>query len=118
MKMKTFDIMLSSINDVKNFVNIVNKYEFEIDLSVDAERRMYQIDFINNGTPLPSGLDKVRYGIRGEKAGLTGRSGKGGYIVRTIVEHYNGDYDVFMDNEKTVVRIFLPISKNKDEQDV
>jgi phosphotransferase system HPr-like phosphotransfer protein len=24
--------MLSSINDVKNFVNIVNKYEFDIDL--------------------------------------------------------------------------------------
>lgn len=30
--MSTFKIMLSSINDVKNFVNIVNKYEFDIDL--------------------------------------------------------------------------------------
>ena len=30
--MTTFKIMLSSINDVKNFVNIVNKYEFDIDL--------------------------------------------------------------------------------------
>ncbi len=30
--MTTFNIMLSSINDVKNFVNIVNKYEFDIDL--------------------------------------------------------------------------------------
>ena len=30
--MKTFNIMLSSINDVKNFVNIVNRYSFDIDL--------------------------------------------------------------------------------------
>ena len=29
--MKAFDIMLN-YNDVKDFVNIVNKYEFEIDL--------------------------------------------------------------------------------------
>lgn len=30
--MTTFKIILSSINDVKNFVNIVNKYDFDIDL--------------------------------------------------------------------------------------
>lgn len=30
--MKTFNIILNSINDVKNFVNIVNKYDFDIDL--------------------------------------------------------------------------------------
>ena len=33
--MTTYNIMLSSINDVKNFVNIVNKYEFDIDLISD-----------------------------------------------------------------------------------
>ena len=33
--MKTFNIILSSINDVKNFVNIVNKYDFDIDLTSD-----------------------------------------------------------------------------------
>ncbi len=33
--MSTYKIMLSSINDVKNFVNIVNKYEFDIDLISD-----------------------------------------------------------------------------------
>ncbi len=33
--MSTFKIMLSSINDVKNFVNIVNKYDFDIDLISD-----------------------------------------------------------------------------------
>ncbi|MBE7010837.1 MAG: HPr family phosphocarrier protein [Ruminococcaceae bacterium] len=43
--MKTFDIMLSSINDVKNFVNIVNKYSFDVDLTsgryvVDAKSIM------------------------------------------------------------------------------
>ena len=79
---------------------------------------MFQIDFINNGTPLPMGVDKKRFGIRGEKAGITGGTGKGGYIVKSIAEHYKGDYDIFTDEENTVVRIFLPIAKQNDEQEV
>lgn len=31
--MKVFNIMLKSINDVKDFVNIVNKYDFDVDLT-------------------------------------------------------------------------------------
>ena len=43
--MKSFNIMLRSITDVKDFVNIVNKYEFDVDLSsgryvVDAKSIM------------------------------------------------------------------------------
>lgn len=43
--MNTFNIMLSSINDVKNFVNIVNKYNYDVDLTsgryvVDAKSIM------------------------------------------------------------------------------
>ena len=43
--MKTFNIQLTSINDVKIFVNTVNKYSFEIDLTsgryvVDAKSIM------------------------------------------------------------------------------
>lgn len=43
--MKTFNILLSSINDVKDFVNIVSKYDFDVDLTsgryvVDAKSIM------------------------------------------------------------------------------
>lgn len=43
--MKNFNIMLHSINDVKIFVNIVNKYDFDVDLTsgryvVDAKSIM------------------------------------------------------------------------------
>ena len=31
----TAKIMINSINDVKNFVNLVNKYDFDIDLVSD-----------------------------------------------------------------------------------
>lgn len=31
--MVSVNIMLNTINDVKNFVNIVSKYEFEVDLT-------------------------------------------------------------------------------------
>lgn len=43
--MKTFNITLSAINDVKDFVNTVNKYDFDVDLTsgryiVDAKSIM------------------------------------------------------------------------------
>ena len=43
--MKTFNLLLSSINDVKEFVNIVSKYDFDVDLTsgryvVDAKSIM------------------------------------------------------------------------------
>jgi phosphotransferase system HPr-like phosphotransfer protein len=43
--MKAFNIMLRSINDVKDFVNIVNQYDFDVDLAsgryvVDAKSIM------------------------------------------------------------------------------
>ncbi|MBR1410493.1 MAG: N-6 DNA methylase [Prevotella sp.] len=83
-------------------------YKLEICLSFNTEKGMYQIDFRNNGQPLPEGLNKMRYGIKGEKAGITAGTGIGGNVIKSIVEHYNGDYDVFMDGDWTVVRIYLP----------
>lgn len=43
--MKNFNLMLNSINDVKDFVNIVSKYDFDVDLTsgryvVDAKSIM------------------------------------------------------------------------------
>ena len=85
-------------------------YEVKIVLSFNSEKGMYQIDFRNNGQPLPEGLNKMRYGIKGEKAGQTAGTGLGGSVVKSIVEHYKGDYDVFMDGEWTVIRVYLPIA--------
>ncbi len=43
--MKTFHLMLNSINDVKDFVNTVSRYDFDVDLTsgryvVDAKSIM------------------------------------------------------------------------------
>ncbi len=43
--MKAFSILLSSINDVKDFVNVVSRYDFDVDLTsgryvVDAKSIM------------------------------------------------------------------------------
>ncbi|MCR5312801.1 MAG: hypothetical protein K6E54_03995, partial [Bacteroidaceae bacterium] len=88
-------------------------YKVTITLSKDVVRNMYQIDFANNGTPFPKGLDKKRYGLLGEKAGKTGGTGRGGYVVKAITEHYRGDYDVFTENGNSVVRILIPIYYGK-----
>jgi len=94
-------------------------YGIDFRLSVDPERDMFQIDFVNDGNPLPKGMDKLRYGLKGEKAGVTAGTGEGGYIVRSIVEHYGGDYDIFSetsgDTSLTTVRIFLPIYRGNEQ---
>ncbi|MCR5353362.1 MAG: HPr family phosphocarrier protein [Clostridiales bacterium] len=53
--MKTFNIKLSTIENVKDFVNIVSKYDYEIDLKsgryvVDAKSIMgiFSLDLMNN----------------------------------------------------------------------
>ena len=52
--MKTFNMLLSSINDVKDFVNIVSKYDFDVDLTsgryvVDAKSIMgiFSLDLLS-----------------------------------------------------------------------
>lgn len=84
-------------------------YYIGIELSYNSERDMYQIDFTNNGNLLPEGMTKARYGLKGDKAGLAAGSGSGGYIVKSIVNHYGGDYDVFCKDGITTIRILLPI---------
>lgn len=115
------DRVVSNIIDnavLHGFIDAENKdYHINISLTVVPERDMFQVEFSNNGHPLPVGVDKKNYGMLGEKAGITGKTGQGGHIVKSIVEHYNGDYDIFMEGENTVVRILLPISK-KNEYDV
>ena len=63
-------------------------YYIFIDVKIDYQRDMYQIDFSNNGKPLPKGMTKERYGLKGEKAGPNAGTGSGGYIVKSIVEHH------------------------------
>lgn len=83
-------------------------------LSFDAKRNMFVIDFVDNGKPLPVGMDKERYGLKGEKAGATAGTGLGGSIVKEIVKHYGGDYDLFSNDRGTTVRIWLPLAKTEE----
>lgn len=92
-----------------------NDYEFWEYLSFDKERGMFVIDFVDNGKPLPEGMTKERYGLRGEKAGATGGTGLGGNIVKEIVKHYGGDYDIFSNGGGTTVRIWLPVAKKEED---
>ena len=85
-------------------------YKIWINLDIDEKRDMYQIEFSNNGLPLPEGMTKARYGMKGEKAGRYAGTGSGGYIVKSIVNHYRGDYDIFCKEGITTVRIQLPIA--------
>lgn len=65
-----------------------------INLSYNITEDMYVVKVSNNGKPMPKGMDSRRYGIKGEIAGITGNEGIGGYRVKSIIEHFNGNYSI------------------------
>ena len=108
-----FNDMMGSIigNAVKHgFTNSTNKHIIEIKLSLDDNDRMYILQINNNGSPLPDGMDTCRYGLRGETAGKYGNEGLGGYIVKTVVEHFKGELEIKnMPNSTFPVRIIIKL---------
>lgn len=94
------------------FKDSMAKYVLEIFLTEDYDDKMYVIDFQNNGQPMPKGMDTQRYGIDGERGKDSDGQGKGGSIVKAIVEHFGGKYEVFNNPDDLFpvgIRIKLPI---------
>ena len=75
------------------------RYTMKIMLSYDYNDKMYVIEFMNNGMPMPKGMDTNRYGIDGERGTDSDGLGKGGSIVKGIVEHFGGKYEVYNEPE-------------------
>ncbi len=92
------DLLRLVNNIIGNAVNhgfVDNKSDYELKIFLSTEGDSFLIDFANNGKPLPEGMDKARYGMKGVKGKDSEGQGTGGYVVKSIVEHYGGDYDVF-----------------------
>lgn len=110
-----FERMVNNIVEnakAHGFTNPEKKdYLLSVELSFDSKRKMYCIDFRNNGTPFPKGMTTERYGILGEKAGTTARTGAGGHIVKSITKHYGGDYEILSSDGYSIVRVWLPINQ-------
>lgn len=92
------------------FTGTGHDYRVHITFTFDKEKNIYIIDFTNNGAPMPLGLDKFRYGLKGEKGAKSKGSGLGGYRVKSITKHFGGDYDVFCHkaNGLTTIRVTFP----------
>lgn len=92
------------------FIGTDHDYRVHITFTFDKEKNIYIIDFTNNGAPMPLGMDKFRYGLKGEKGAKSKGSGLGGYRVKSITKHFGGDYDVFCHkaNGLTTIRVTFP----------
>lgn len=101
----------------RGFVKGNTEYALNITLSVEGD--FFVIDFSNNGEPLPEGMDKIRYGTKGTKGADSDGSGTGGYIVKSITQHYGGDFDIYSSNfanmNFTNVIVKLPIYRKENE---
>lgn len=97
------------------FTDPEGKYILKIGLSYDYSDNRYVIEFKNNGQPMPNGMDTVRYGIDGEKGLDSSGCGKGGAIVKSIVEHFGGCYEVINDPDGIFpVEILIKLPKYGD----
>ena len=95
-------VLMNILNNAKKhgFKNPDNNgYIFGIELSYDFSDDSYVVVFKNNGAPMPKNMDTERYGINGEKGEDSDGQGAGGSIVKNIIEHFNGQYEVI--NEPT-----------------
>ena len=92
------------------FIGDSKDYKVLITLSYNAVKDVFTIDFKNNGNPMPQGMDKFRYGLKGEKGAKSHGTGLGGYRVKSITRHYDGDYDVFCNRiqNTTTIRVIFP----------
>ena len=92
------------------FTDVGKKYKVLIILSYNANKDVFTIDFKNDGNPMPQGMDKFRYGLKGEKGAKSHGTGLGGYRVKSITRHYSGDFDVFCNRiqNTTTIRVMFP----------
>ena len=94
------------------FTGAGHDYRVQITFTFDKEKNLYIIDFTNNGAPMPLGMDKFRYGLKGEKGAKSKGSGLGGYRVKSITKHFGGDYDVFCNKANGLTTIRVTFLKN------
>jgi len=76
-----------------------DNYVIRIQLSYDFETDSFQLCISNNGKSLPEGMDSNRYFMRGEKGGVTGNTGIGGYLIKEIAEHFGGVVSISGNNQ-------------------
>lgn len=93
--------------------------EYSLNITLSAEDGFFVIVFSNNGEPLPEEIDKNLYGAKAVKGRNSAGTGIGGYVVKSITQHYGGDYDIkstkFADMFFTNVIVKLPIYRKEDE---
>lgn len=115
-KMGKSDFLRLVNNVVGNAIQhgfVDNSVHYGLFISLSVADGAFIIRFINNGRQLPDGMDKARYGMKGVKGKDSKGLGTGGSVVKSITEHYGGDYDIYTKDAGgkllTVVDIKLPI---------
>ncbi len=77
------------------------------------EGQTIDLAFRNNGAPFPKGMTLARFVIRGEKAGVGGNTGTGGYHIKSIMDHVGGRLDICsppFEDYPVEIRLHFPLS--------
>lgn len=79
----------------------------------DKERGMLRLDITNWEKPYPEELTKEIYGRLGGACGETAGAGRGGYVIRRIMEKCGGDFDLIRKENESTLRLYFPIVNGK-----
>ncbi len=90
------DLFRNIVDNAKRHGFAENPDEGHVHIAVSflQQQQMLELIFMNNGVPLPEGMDTHRFALWGEKAGRSGNTGIGGYHINSIMEHVGGSLEV------------------------
>ena len=94
-------------------VDEMDSSDLDYRFGYDKERGMLRLDITNWEKPYPEELTKEIYGRLGGACGETAGAGRGGYVIRRIMEKCGGDFDLIRKENESTLRLYFPIVNGK-----
>jgi len=107
------ELLLSNI--VKNArihaFSDTNRSNYILTFNISLNDTNLIIDIADNGKGFPKSFDKTKFIRKYKHTGDTGGTGIGGYDINRIIEYFNGEFDLILDDKQysTVYRLQFPI---------
>lgn len=91
------NILYNAVNH--GFIDLNKKYIFRYEVRI-VDNNVILL-FENNGKPFSKGIgSKERYLVKGERAGQTGNTGMGGWVIGQIAEYFDAKFEIYDEPEE------------------
>ena len=84
------------------------------------ETSFVEIEVINDGNPFPDNFDQAKFIRKNMKAGDTGNTGNGGYLINQITTFLKGEFQLIIDHSSPYpvnYTLYFPVAELKPKFD-